>query len=519
MPLLPPAIHPYRTPHPDDPFPLVPHCEQPLRRRFPALCLAPLLGIEPLTACDPHAHPLQTLLGRGYHRATLTPCLGPLERIDAAGARLPALGPPPVGQMADVDGPRIASWSRVPMHQGTRTMLGRLMAGSQAVITQDAAGQGLLGASHPPAQPLSPCLVASGQPVPLATGASIGVIARAVQARARARAFAPQGWGLLCLLDDHAQHGLESCAAPVEATRQDGTRGSRGPWKRPRADDPRHWGIVPPVEGKTCVYGGTPRGTATVAPTAWPQVSRERSERQEHRCKRMMDPGALHPNDGRKKMIGAERHPPRVRAPLDPALEAAQKRVEQQGKEGKTPQATVGESASTGHGKRLEQRQRTLAGLDKAPHDAPPRPGQLAAHVAAVGPPGERADRDVRPQTIMTLRPLRFEQALMSFMARLCGCRKTQVRLDCRWQLLCARSGARMETAPQVVYGITTAGFSVPYHRRLAEVVSGLGAMDLRDQGKPIQVRCKTMPPCSSSVHGQLGCPFLGRLSEVRIRV
>jgi hypothetical protein len=112
-----------------------------------------------------------------------------------------------------------------------------------------------------------------------------------------------------------------------------------------------------------------------------------------------------------------------------------------------------------------------------------------------VGPPGERADRDFRKQTIMTVRTLLLENALMSFMAMLLGFLKTKVSLDCLLKLLFARSGARMETATQVVYWINTTGLSVPYHRRLAEVVDGLCAMDLRDQGKPIHVRLKTMPP------------------------
>jgi hypothetical protein len=37
----------------------------------------------------------------------------------------------------------MASWSRVRMHQGKITMLGRIMAGSQAVIAHHAAGQAL----------------------------------------------------------------------------------------------------------------------------------------------------------------------------------------------------------------------------------------------------------------------------------------------------------------------------------------------------------------------------------------
>jgi len=495
IPLLQQAIHTYRTQHPDDDFPLLHHREQTLRRRFQALFFAPLLGIETLTAFDTHEHPLQTLLGRGYHSATLTQFLGQLERIDAAGVLIPALVPQQVGQIAYVDGHMIAYWSRVPMHKGKITMLGRIMAGSQAVITHDEAGQGLFVEYHPPDQHLSQFIVDYCQKVALATGSSVFVIDRAANALALARAFDHQDFGLLCMLDDNEHHGLESFEATLEETRKDGTKVYSGPWKIPRADDPRHFVLVEPVEGKTLVYWGTPRVKATVEPTAWPQVYRERSERQENSFKRMIDHGALNTNYGRKKIIGADRHQQRVREHLDQALEAAQKRVDKQGKEVKTQQAKVGESASKGHGKRLEQRQRTLAVLEKAHKDAQHKHGQLAAQAAAVGPPGERADRDFRKQTIMTVRTLLLENALMSFMAMLLGFLKTKVSLDCLLKLLFARSGARMETATQVVYWINTAGLSVPYHRLLAEVVDGLCAMDLRDQGKPIHVRLKTMPP------------------------
>ena len=121
--------------------------------------------------------------------------------------------------------------------------------------------------------------------------------------------------------------------------------------------------------------------------------------------------------------------------------------------------------------------------------------GQLATQAAALGPPGERADRDFRKQTIMTVRTLLLENALMSFMAVLVGCLQTQVSLDCLLHLLFERSGARIETSSQVVYWGNTAGLSVPYRHLLTKVVEGLCAMDLKDQGKPIYVRLKDMSP------------------------
>ena len=75
------------------------------------------------------------------------------------------------------------------------------------------------------------------------------------------------------------------------------------------------------------------------------------------------------------------------------------------------------------------------------------------------------------------------------------GFLKTPVSLDCLLKLLFERSGARLETATQVVYWVNTTGLSVSYHRLLAAVADGLCAMDLREQGKPLHVRLKTMPP------------------------
>ena len=112
-----------------------------------------------------------------------------------------------------------------------------------------------------------------------------------------------------------------------------------------------------------------------------------------------------------------------------------------------------------------------------------------------MGPPGERADRDFRTQTIMTFRTLLLENALSAFMVVLLGRLQTKVSLECVLHLLFERSGSRVETDSQVIYWVNTAGLSVPYHRLLAETVEGLCAMDLRYQGKPIQVRLKATPP------------------------
>ncbi len=141
--LLQQAIRAYSTQHPEEDFPLLHHKEQTLLLRFQALFYAPLLGIEKLTEFDVKEHPLVTLQGRSYQSTTLRQFLGHMERIEAAEALMPALLPATAGQITYVDGHMIAYWARVAMHKGKITMLGRIMAGSQAVIAHNEVGQAL----------------------------------------------------------------------------------------------------------------------------------------------------------------------------------------------------------------------------------------------------------------------------------------------------------------------------------------------------------------------------------------
>src|SRR6266702_156004 len=489
------TIAAYKQTHPGEDFALLHHRESTLVRRFEALVFAPLLGIDRLSEFDTHEHPLKTLLGRGYQSSTLSQFLGQLERVGADETLLPALVAEPAGQIIYVDGHMIAYWSRRSMHKGKITMSGRIMAGSQAVIAHDDAGQAVCVAYHPPDIHLSRVILAYCQQVALATGGTLFVIDRAVNALALACAFDTQGLGLLCMLDDNEHAGVESFEATVVDTLEDGTKVYSGPWKERRPDDPRHFVIVAPTEGKTLVYWGTPQVQEALETTEWPRVYRERNEMQELSFKRMNDHGAPKTNYGRKTILGPDPHQQRKREKLEQSLKAAQQQVDKQIAALKAQQDKVAESASKGHGTRLAQRKRTLVVGEKALKDAQHNQAKLIEQVCAIGPPQERADRDFRKQTIMTMRTLLLENALMAFMVALCEHLPRKVSLDCLLRILFERSGARMETVSQVVYWVNTAGVSLPYRRLLAEVVEGLCAMELRDQGKPIRVYLKDMPP------------------------
>src|SRR5467141_529796 len=489
------TVEAHKQTHPDDNFALLHHRASTVLRRFQALFFAPLLGIDRLSEFDTREHALHTLIGRGYQSSTLRQFLGQLERVGVAEGLMPALVAEPAGQIIDVDGHMIAYWSRRAMHKGKITMLGRIMAGSQAVIAHDDTGQAIFVAYYPPDSHVSHVIVAYCQKVAEGIGSVVFVIDRAVNSVALAQAFAEKDLGLLCMLDDNEHTGLGSFETTLVETLEDGTRVYSGPWKACRQDDPRHFVIVAPTADKTLVYWGTPKVEEALEVSEWPRVYRERNAIQELSFKSMIAHGGLDINYGRKTILGPDRHHQRKQEHLAASLETAHERVSKKEKALKSQQAKVAASEAKGHGRRLEQRQGKLVTVEHELKDATGKQAKLSEQVATLGPAGQRADRDFRKQTIMTIRTLLLENMLRAFLAALVATLHRQVSLEQVLSLAFERRGARMETPSQVVYWVNTAGLSQSNRHLLGKLVEGLGAMDVQDQGKPIHVRLKEMPP------------------------
>ncbi len=144
------GIDAYRSTHPEASFPLLCHTEQTLGRRFKALFYAPLLGIGKLTEFDVKEHALESLIGTRYQSSTLNQFLGQLDRINAAESLMPVLVPSEPGKVGYIDGHMIAFWTTESMHKGKITMLGRIMAGSQAIVAHNEDGQALFVDYQPP---------------------------------------------------------------------------------------------------------------------------------------------------------------------------------------------------------------------------------------------------------------------------------------------------------------------------------------------------------------------------------
>jgi hypothetical protein len=489
------ASETYKETHGGEDFALLHHKEQTLLSRFQALFFAPLLGIKRLSEFDTREHPLETLVGRTYHSSTLRQFVGQLEWVDAAEALMPTLVPESPGRIGYVDGHMIPYWSRAAMHKGKITMLGRIMAGSQAVITHSEGGEALFVAYHPPDLHLSRVIVDYCQQVAESTGIELFVIDREVNSLAMSRAFESKGWGLLSMLDRNEYHGFESFESTPVAITEDGIWLYEAQWKEARQDDPRCFVLVWSPDGRLLVYWGTSKVKEHLAVSQWPRLYRQRSELQENSFKRMIDHGALNINYGRKTITGPDRHHQRKRDQLTTYLGKAQSQVDKHENLVRAQQDKVAESESKGHGKRLTQRRQTLATYQQELGQASVKVDKLRQQAEALGPPKERADRDFRKQTVMTLRTLLLENALTAFMAVLLGAMTTKASLHRVLNLLFERSGSRVETSSKVIYYVNHGGLSASYRRMLDDMVTGLCAIDLRYDGKPIQVCLRDRSP------------------------
>ena len=491
--LLNEGINGYRQKHPEVDFALLHHKPETLLRLFQALFYVPLLGIEKLTELDVKEHPLKTLVGVQYHSSTLNQFLGQLERINAGQALLPALLPAKSGEICYVDGHMIAFWTRKSMHKGKITMLGRIMAGSQAVVAHNEDGQALFVEYYPPDIRMPHFIVQYCQKVMETTGIDVFVIDREVNSVDMAREFEKNDIGLLSMLDRNEYEGLSSWTVTQIGTLADGSSVYEGKWAEERENDPRHFVIVETAD-RVLPYWGTSKVKEALCPLEWPEVYRERTEIQEHRFKEMKAHGALDVNYGTKKITGPDRHQQRACEKLTEAKEKTQHKVSMQEQLLRDQEAKVAESQEKGHTKRLEQRQCKLGQLQEKLKKVAEKEQQLSEKLNQLGAPRERADRDFRKQTIMTIRTLLLENALLSFLSAVCASMQGQISLECLLKLLFERSGACLETPSEMTYWVCTTGLSVTYRNTLQKLVEGLCAMDLKCRGKPIRVRLREAP-------------------------
>src|SRR2546430_16422775 len=101
---------------------------------------------------------------------------------------------------------------------------------------------------------------------------------------------------------------------PARVRMAHGSTGGRGKWPGPMI--PTTLSSLSPLRASSWCPGGPPRLVEALEATAWPGVYRARTEIQDNSFKGMIGHGALDINDGRKQVVGPDRHQQRARAKL-----------------------------------------------------------------------------------------------------------------------------------------------------------------------------------------------------------
>ncbi len=485
----------WHSKNPDKMFPLLCHRDETLLRHYRAFFYAPLLGIKKLTEFDYKEHCLPTLIGRGYQSSTLTQSLGELERINAGEHLRKILFPEQAAHRCYIDGHMIAFWSSTPMHKGKITMLGRIMAGSQAMVAHDEHGRVIYVEYYPPDIRMPGIILSYCEQIVQNTGTNVFIIDREINSEALAAEFESRKWGLLSMLDSNQYKDLSdwdhSCVGKVDSFGKIYT----GQWRdeKRRNQDPRYF-VIAENDGKLLPYWGTSVIKDCYAPLKWPGLYADRNEIQENGFKRMKRHGALEVNYGIKKITGPDRHHERKVEKLEDRRQKMDSKVEKKEEKINGQLAKIKESEEQGHGKRLEQRQNRLVIMEKDLDECKKNTEKIMGDIEAVGTVGERSDRDFRKQLIMTVRTCHLENSLMMFLSLLIELSGIKTGIDNLIEMLFERTGMYMETSSEITYWVNLKGVSVPYKNKIIKLAEAYNLMELSRGGKPVQLKVRGVP-------------------------
>jgi len=486
------AIGDYKDNHPLENFPLLHHTEQTLTCRFKALFYAPLFGIGKLTEFDIKEHGLETVIEKNYQSSTLNQFLGQLERVNVAQSIMPALIPEESGAICYIDGHMIAFWTSASMHKGKITMLGRIMPGSNAVISHNESGAALFVEYFPPDIRLPRVISEYCHKIVSMTGIKLFVIDREINSLEVAREFESNGWGLISMLDKNEYKDLSDWDAQIIGELEDGSKVYSGPWKDSK-DDIRHFVIVEKAD-RLLPYWGTPSAKDLLDPFQWPKVYSQRTEIQENSFKAMIAHGGLNVNFGTKKIIVPDRHQERKKEKLEANLVSIDEKITAKEERVEDQENKVKDSQDKGHCKRLEQRQKNLSKMQAELEETKDKKKDIADKIEDLGPAKQRQDRDFRKQCIMTFRTLLLENLLKLFLLTLHETIDIKLSLESLISLLFKRSGAVMQTCTQIIYWVNTDGLSKSYKEKLKKIIEGINTLNLSREGRLIQVRLRESP-------------------------
>lgn len=489
------CIKEYKGEHFGENFRILHNKRETLELQFKALLYAPFFDIGKLSEYDHKENPLKSVIGRSYQSSTLNQFLGQMERIDASKAIKKVLIPEVAGEIAYVDGVMSPYWTRVSMHKGLITMLGRIMAGSQTIISHNENGHAVYFLHYPPDKNLSPIILEYCLEVNLETRINLFVVDRGVNSEENARKFQEKGLGLLCMLDSNEYNGISDFETKGLGKLADESIVYEGIWKneKKRLKDSRTFVLVEEKE-RILVYWGNEKFKELLHPLKWPETYRERTEIQENSFKRMTAHGKLKVNFGTKKIMGPDRHQERKREEIQKKLTSTEKKLKRKEESIEKQIQKVKTSEEKGHQNLLLKRKHIFNKLENEQKKLDKGKDELEKKLDTLEPDKQRADRDFRKQSIMTFRTLLLENLLLSFFSLLLPTLSQKINLDLFIEIFFKRSGSFAENPTSITYWINTEGLSTPYKKTLSDITEEITKMNIKCRGKPIQLRLKGIP-------------------------
>ena len=486
------CIKEYIGEHSVDNFRLLHYKKVTLELQFKALFYATLFDIGKLSEYDHKENPLKSVIGKSYQSSTLNEFLGQLEQVDAGKAIKKVLIPEDVGKIGYVDGVMSPYWTKLSFHKGLITMLGRIMAGTQMVITHNENGHAVYFHHYPPDINLSPIILEYCLEVSLQTGIKLFVIDRGVNSEENAREFQSEGLGLLCMLDSNEYNGLLDFETKVLGKLEDGSMIYEGVWRNEmkRENDSRIFVLVEKKE-QILVYWGNKTFKESLSPLKWPETYCARTEVQENSFKRMIAHGKLKVNFGTKRIMVPDRHQERKRKKLQKKIESREKKLKRKKELIEKQTQKINKSEEKGRDKLLLKQKNTLNKLENEQQSVAKGKEELQIKIDALEPDKQRADRDLRKQDIMTFRTLLLENLLIAFFSILLPSLSQKISIDLFIELFFKRSGSFAETTYAIIYYLNTEGLSATYKKALSEITQKITKMNIKCRGKPIHLRLK----------------------------
>lgn len=485
-------IEQYRAEHTQEEFRLLHARRETLEQKWQALLLSPLLDIKKLSEIDYKAPNLPAVIGCRYGSSTLTQYLGELERVGADDLK-EELAAGAHGRFCYIDGHMLAFWSRRKMHKGKMTMLGRVMPGSKAVVAHDDESYAIGLGYYQPDRHLTKIVDEYCGNIAVTTGLSNFIIDREVNSVDIARLFVVRSWGLICLLDANEYDGFASFKRHFAGHLEDGSTLYRATWKTERPDDPRRFVLVQETQ-RLLAYWATPGLALELSAKTVVTLYRQRADIQENTFKHTIAHCALDTNYGNKVIWGPDRMQARELAELQT------KQIKLQAKEQNLQQLAaaqndkIQDSAAKGHGQLLAKRQAKMVQYQTQQTQLESKLTSLEEQKIKLGEPKQRADRDLRKQTIMTFRSLFLENAIRTFFNLLATFLTVRIDLEVFLELFFFRPGYLVETESQLLYYMDDKNLSSQYQNILRQLVAGFNALAISQQEKRLKLEIAPSP-------------------------